>query len=285
VGFSLRRVLADAEPVSGDARVQPVLVGLQLALTALWRCYGVTPDAVIGHSVGEVSAAVVAGALTVAEGVRVVATRSRLMARLGGQGAVALLNLDAEATAALIADYPGVSLAVYASPRQSVIAGPVAAVDALIALVQRQNRFARRVNMEVASHTALMDPILSELGSALADLAPKSPTIRFISTVVEDPEPVLDAAYWVANLRRPARWGQAIPAAGAEHATFIEVSPHPQLPQPIGETLEAQGTHHHSIPTLWREGDDTLSFHTGLNATHTTQPPHTAHPPEPHPVL
>src|SRR5262249_16850406 len=154
VGFSLRRVLADAEPVSGDARVQPVLVGLQLALTALWRCYGVTPDAVIGHSVGEVSAAVVAGALTVAEGLRVVATRSRLMARLGGQGAVALLNLDAEATAALIADYPGVSLAVYASPRQSVIAGPVAAVDALIALVQRQNRFARRVNMEVASHTA-----------------------------------------------------------------------------------------------------------------------------------
>ena len=78
--------------MSGDARVQPVLMGLQLALTELWRSYGVHPDAVIGHSVGEVTAAVVAGALSVAEGLRVVATRSRLMSRLGGQGAVALVE-------------------------------------------------------------------------------------------------------------------------------------------------------------------------------------------------
>ena len=287
VGFSLQQVLADGEPVSGDARVQPVLVGLQLALTELWRSHGVAPDAVIGHSVGEVSAAVVAGALTVAEGLRVVATRSRLMARLGGQGAVGLLKLDAEATAALIADSPGVSLAVYASPRQTVIAGPVEAVDALIAVVQQQNRFARRVNMEVASHTALMDPILSELGSALADLTPKTPTIRFISTVAQTggPAPVLDAGYWVANLREPVRLRQAIAAAGAEHSTFVEVSAHPQLTQAVSETLEAEGTHHHSVGTLWREGDDTLSFHTSLNAIHTVEPPQIPHPPEPHPVL
>ena len=108
VGFSLQQVLADGEPVSGDERIQPVMMGLQLALTALWRSYGVQPDAVIGHSMGEVTAAVVAGALSPAEGLRVIATRSRLMARLSGQGAVALLELDAEATAALIADYPGV---------------------------------------------------------------------------------------------------------------------------------------------------------------------------------
>ena len=98
VGFSLQQVLADGEPVSGDARVQPVIMGLQLALTELWRSYGVDPDAVIGHSMGEVTAAVVAGALTAAEGLRVIATRSRLMSRLAGQGAVALLELDAEAT-------------------------------------------------------------------------------------------------------------------------------------------------------------------------------------------
>ena len=152
MGFSLQQLLADGEPVSGDARVQPVIMGLQLALTELWRSYGVEPDAVIGHSMGEVTAAVVAGALTVAEGLRVIATRSRLMSRLAGQGAVALLELDAEATAALIADYPEVSLTVYASPRQTVIAGPVAPVDAVIAAVAAQDRFARRVNMEVASH-------------------------------------------------------------------------------------------------------------------------------------
>ena len=87
--------MAGGEPVSGDDRIQPVLVGMQLALTALWRSYGVEPDAVIGHSMGEVTAAVVAGALTGAEGLQVIATRSRLMSRLAGQGAMALLELDA----------------------------------------------------------------------------------------------------------------------------------------------------------------------------------------------
>ena len=85
------------EPVVGIERIQPVLVGMQLALTALWRSYGVEPDAVIGHSMGEVTAAVVAGALSPAEGLQVIATRSRLMSRLAGQGAMALLELDAEA--------------------------------------------------------------------------------------------------------------------------------------------------------------------------------------------
>ena len=122
---------------SGIDRIQPVLVGMQLALTALWRSYGVEPDAVIGHSMGEVTAAVVAGALSPADGLRVIATRSRLMARLAGQGAMALLELDAAAAEALIADYPQVTVAVYASPRQTVIAGPPEQVDAVIAVVER----------------------------------------------------------------------------------------------------------------------------------------------------
>jgi phthiocerol/phenolphthiocerol synthesis type-I polyketide synthase C len=285
VGFSLQQVIAGGQPVKGDARVQPVLMGLQLALTQLWRCYGVTPDAVMGHSMGEVSAAVVAGALSVADGLQVIATRSQLMSRLGGQGAVALLELDAEATAALLADYPAVSLAVYASPRQTVIAGPPDQVDALIDVVSAQGRFARRVNMEVASHNALMDPILPELRSALVDLAPKSPAISFISTVQETATPEFGADYWVANLRQPVRLRQAITTAAANHGTFIEISAHPMLTHAISETLEATDTHHHSIPTLWRDSDDTLSFHTNLNTTHTTQPPHTPHPPEPHPTL
>jgi phthiocerol/phenolphthiocerol synthesis type-I polyketide synthase B len=139
----------DGEPVSGDAQVQPVMMGLQLALTALWRSYGVHPDAVIGHSMGEVSAAVVAGALSVADGLRVIAIRSRLMSQLAGTGAVALLKLDADATAALIAEFSGVSAAGYLSPRETVIAGPVAPVDAVIAAVSARTA-ARRVNMEAA---------------------------------------------------------------------------------------------------------------------------------------
>ncbi len=287
VGFSLQQVLTEGQPVAGDARVQPVLMGLQLALTALWRSYGVKPDAVIGHSMGEVTAAVVAGALTPREGLRVIATRSRLMSRLAGQGAVALLELDAGAAEKLVADFPQVSLAGYLSPRQTVIAGSVAQVDAVIAAVTAQERFARRVNMEVASHTALMDPILPELRSALADLAPKEPAIPFISTVADGDTgaaaPLLDAAYWVDNVRRPVRLCQAITTAAEHHATFIEISPHPTLAHAVSETLES--THHHSLATLSRDVDDTVSFHSNFNSTHVAQPPQLPHPPEPHPVL
>ncbi|HEY2086668.1 MAG TPA: type I polyketide synthase [Mycobacterium sp.] len=282
--FSLHQVLTEGQRVSGDARVQPVLMGLQLALTALWRSYGVEPDAVIGHSMGEVTAAVVAGALTPAEGLRVIGTRSRLMSKLAGQGAVGLLEMDADAAEKLLVDYPQVSLAGFLSPRQTVIAGAVAQVDAAINAVSAQERFARRVNMEVASHTALMDPILPELRSALADLTLNAQTIPFISTVADPRQtPTLDADYWVANVRQPVRLHQAISVAAEQHATFIEISPHPTLTHAVTETLES--VHHHSLGTLSRKGDDTVSFHTNLNSTHVMRPPTLPHPPEPHPVL
>lgn len=149
-GFSLRDVIAGGKELVGIEQIQLGLIGMQLALTALWRSYGVTPDAVIGHSMGEVAAAVVAGALTPAQGLRVTAVRSRLMAPLSGQGTMALLELDAEATEALIADYPEVSLGIYASPRQTVISGPPLLIDELIDKVRQQNGFATRVNIEVA---------------------------------------------------------------------------------------------------------------------------------------
>jgi phthiocerol/phenolphthiocerol synthesis type-I polyketide synthase C len=284
-GFSLQQVLAGGEELVGIERIQPALVGMQLALTGLWRAYGVEPDVVIGHSLGEVAAAVVAGALSPAQGLWVTATRARLMAPLSGLGAMGLVELDAEATEALIADYPEVTLAVYASPRQSVIAGPPGVVDAVIAVVQHQDRFASRVNIEVAPHHPIMDPVLPQLRSALAGLAPSSPRIPIISTTYGDVDatPVFDGAHWAANLRNPVRFSQAIAAAGLDHSMFIEVSPHPLLTHAIGETLA--GSHHHSLGTLRRDEHDTVTFHTNLNATHTSGPPQTAHPPEPHPVL
>jgi phthiocerol/phenolphthiocerol synthesis type-I polyketide synthase A len=282
--FSLQEVLAEGRPVAGDAQVQPVLMGLQLALTELWRSYGVKPDAVIGHSMGEVTAAVVAGALTKAEGLRVIATRSRLMSRLAGQGAVALLEMDADAAEKTIAEFAELSVAGYLSPRQTVVAGSVAQVDALLVAVSAQERFARRVNMDVASHTALLDPILTELHSALADLRPTAPQISFISTTADaGVTPTLDAAYWVANVRQPVRLSQAITTAAEHYGTFVEISPHPVLTHAVTETLES--AQYHCVGTLSREGDDTVSFHTNLNSTHVVRPPKSPHPPEPHPVL
>ncbi|BBY29239.1 SDR family NAD(P)-dependent oxidoreductase [Mycolicibacterium sediminis] len=283
VGFSLHQVLSEGEEVRGDARVQPVLVGLQLALTALWRSYGVHPDAVIGHSVGEVSAAVVSGALSVADGLTVVAHRSRLMSRLAGQGAVALLKLDSDATEVAIADFADVSIAGRLAPNQTVIAGLPDQVDAVIAAVSAQNRFARRVNMEVASHTALMDEVLPELRTQLAGLSPNSPAIPFFSTV-QDPmgAPVHDAEYWAANVRRPVLFADAVVAAARDHGTFVEISAHPILASAVAETLESDP--HLSIGTLRRDGDDTLNFHLGV-ATVSPLSPTAPHPPEPHPLL
>lgn len=267
-GFSLRQVLDAGEPVVGIDRIQPVLVGVQLALTELWRSYGVEPDAVIGHSMGEVTAAVVAGALSTAEGLAVIATRSRLMARLSGRGAMALLELDAPATEALIADYPDVTLAVYASPRQTVIAGPPAQVDAVITAVAAQNRLARRIEVEVASHHPTIDPILPELRSALAGLAPITPKIPLLSaTSHSDGETTgFGAAYWVANVRNPVRFAQAVTVAAENHATFIEVSPHPLLTHALTDTLEAArpGGDVHVTGTLDRDSHETLTFHTQL---------------------
>ena len=287
-GFSLHDVLAGGKELVGIEQIQLGLIGMQLALTALWRSYGVQPDLVIGHSMGEVAAAVVAGALTPAEGLRVTAIRSRLMAPLSGQGGMALLGLDAAATEALIADYPHVTLGIYNSPRQTVIAGPTQQIDALIDTVRAQNRFASRVNIEVAPHNPAMDALQPQMRSELADLAPRTPTIPIISTTYEDvgTRPEFDAEHWATNMRNPVRFQQAITAAGTDHHTFIEISAHPLLTQAITDTLES--AHHEtkspkylSIGTLQRDTDDTITFRTSLYTADTTHPPQTPHPPEP----
>ena len=267
VGFSLYGVLAGGEPVEGIERIQPVLVGVQLALAGLWRSYGVSPDAVIGHSMGEVAAAVVAGALSAAQGLRVIATRSRLMAGLSGQGAMALVELDAEAAEQVAGGYSQVSVAVYASPSQTVIAGPPDQVDAVVAEVAGRDRLARRIEVDVASHHQTVDPIVPALRAALADLVPAVPSIPVLSTVGEYPGVLFDGEYWVANLRQPVRFSQAVAAAGVSAATFIEVSPHPLLTYAISDTLG--GVHHHSVrhPAPRHPRSTDLPHRTGDGAT------------------
>jgi acyl transferase domain-containing protein/acyl carrier protein len=285
-GFSLHDVLANGKELIGIEQIQLGLIGMQLTLTALWRSYGVHPDVVIGHSMGEVAAAVVAGALTPAEGLRVTATRSRLMAPLSGQGGMAMLGLDVAATEALIAEYPQVTLGIYNSPRQTVIAGPTDQIDELIARLRGQNRFASRVNIEVAPHNPAMDALQPAMRAELADLVPQVPTIPIISTTYEDLDrrASFDAEHWATNMRNPVRFQQAITAAGTDHHTFIEISAHPLLTQAISETLHSaqHGSKYTSVGSLQRNSDDTIAFRTSLNTVRTTHPPQTPHPPEPH---
>ncbi|CKQ66242.1 phenolpthiocerol synthesis type-I polyketide synthase PPSA [Mycobacterium tuberculosis] len=292
-GFSLHDVLANGEELVGIEQIQLGLIGMQLALTELWCSYGVRPDLVIGHSMGEGAAAVVAGALTPAEGLRVTATRSRLMAPLSGQGGMALLELDAPTTEALIADFPQVTLGIYNSPRQTVIAGPTEQIDELITRVRARDRFASRVNIEVAPHNPAMDALQPAMRSELADLTPRTPTIGIISTTYADlhTQPVFDAEHWATNMRNPVHFQQAIASAGSgadgAYHTFIEISAHPLLTQAIIDTLHSAqpGARYTSLGTLQRDTDDVVTFRTNLNKAHTIHPPHTPHPPEPHPPI
>ncbi|WP_152407440.1 acyltransferase domain-containing protein, partial [Mycobacterium tuberculosis] len=228
-----------------------------------------------------------------AEGLRVTATRARLMAPLSGQGGMALLGLDAAATEALIADYPQVTVGIYNSPRQTVIAGPTEQIDELIARVRAQNRFASRVNIEVAPHNPAMDALQPAMRSELADLTPRTPTIGIISTTYADlhTQPIFDAEHWATNMRNPVHFQQAIASAGSgadgAYHTFIEISAHPLLTQAIADTLEdahrptKSAAKYLSIGTLQRDADDTVTFRTNLYTADIAHPPHTCHPPEP----
>ncbi|MFF7730853.1 acyltransferase domain-containing protein [Streptomyces sp. NPDC008001] len=273
-GFSLREVLASGTVVSGVERVQPTLFALQVALTAMWRARGVVPAAVIGHSMGEVAAAVACGALALPDGVKVICRRSRLLTRVRG-GAMAVVRLPADEVSRVLADgsCDRVEVAVVASPSSTAISGDAGQIERLLHQWEEEGVVeAARVAVEVASHSAQMDPILAPLRDRLADVRPRPPSIPFYSTVTEDPrEPVrLDAGYWADNQRRPVRFASAVRAAqAAGHRLFVEVNAHPLLAGAMSETLAAHGAGESVVvPTLRREGDEEQDFAAHVAAVH-----------------
>jgi len=199
------------------------------------------------------------------------------MSRLSGQGAMALLELGAAEAEKLVGQYPDITVAVYAAPEQTVIAGPPEQVDAVIAVVDAQGKLARRVEVDVASHHPTVDPILAELKEALSDVKPMTPRIPLISTVGQSGSEAatFDADYWVVNLRNPVRFSQAVAKAAEKHANFVEVSPHPLLSHAINGTLESAKPRGGAqvSGTLTRDNPETLTFHTQLA---TVRPPSAA---------
>ncbi|MFE5598120.1 SDR family NAD(P)-dependent oxidoreductase [Streptomyces coelicoflavus] len=242
-GFSLRRVLDEAEMPTEVATVQPLIFAVQLGLAELWRAHGLRPAAVIGHSMGEVAAAVVAGALDVRDGVKVICRRSRLLLKAAGQGAMAVIESPAEEVAARL-DRTGradtVTVAVMPSHRSTVIAGDPEDVRHVADAYEAEGINARLVQVDVASHSPQMDVLLDPLTAELADLTPRAPGIPFFSTVEGrlDRVPDCDAAYWCDNLRAPVRFADAVRTAfRAGHTAFVEISPHPLLTRDTAATL------------------------------------------------
>lgn len=244
-GFSVIEAISAPQTVTGQDRVQPTLFTMQVALAATMKAYGVRPGAVIGHSLGEAAAAVVAGAISLENGVRVICRRSRLMSRVAGAGATASVELPAqqvlsELTARGIND---VVVAVVASPQSTVIAGAAQTVRDLVAGWERRDVMAREVPTDVAFHSPQVDPIMDELTETLAEISPMTPEVPFYSATLFDPreQPVCDARYWANNMRRMVRFATAVQAALEDgYRVFAELAPHPLLIRALEQTARGR---------------------------------------------
>ncbi|MFH8463238.1 beta-ketoacyl synthase N-terminal-like domain-containing protein [Streptomyces sp. NPDC017991] len=265
--LSLRAGLRPDADLSTPATVMPVLYGIQVALAELWRSYGLEPAAVIGHSLGEIAAAVVSGELDPATGARIVAVRSRLLARLDG-GAMAVVDLPATRIPALAREFKSLRVAVHASPAQSVVTGSAADVSGLVARVTDAGGFARSLGVSAAGHSPEVEPLLPEFAWELGEIRPSAPRCRRYSTALDDPRAAVpcDTEYWAANLRNPVRFAQAVRAAAEDgHRVFVEVAPHATQSHPLTETLRDAGAEDALVvPTLRRGTDDAVGLRTSL---------------------
>jgi phthiocerol/phenolphthiocerol synthesis type-I polyketide synthase C len=226
--------------------IQPALFAVQVALAALWRSWGIEPDAVVGHSMGEVAAACVAGALSLEDAALIICTRSKLVKRTVGQGAMASIELSIEDARRAIAGYEDrVSIAVSTSPASTVLSGDPAALTAILEQLQGRDVFCRMVKVDFASHSPQMEPLRAELLQALEDLQPQLASVPIYSTVLDAVADgsELDALYWARNLREPVLFSASVQRLLQDGCdTFLEISAHPILLSGI-----QQGIHHSKI--------------------------------------
>ncbi len=246
VEWSLRDVLAGAPGAAGLERVdvvQPALFAVMVALAELWRACGVRPTAVVGHSQGEIAAACVAGGLSLADGARVVARRSRVLAGLSGRGGMVSVAAGVAQLAGPLERWGGrIAIAAVNGPSSTVVSGDPEALAELLAECESLDVKARRVPVDYASHSPQMEAIREQLLRELAPIAPRAGDIPLYSTVTGArlDTAQLGAEHWYRGLRHTVQFEQAIRALLAEGAhTFVEVSPHPVLTVGVQETVEA----------------------------------------------
>ncbi|MGW5569228.1 acyltransferase domain-containing protein, partial [Streptomyces tendae] len=252
--------------------VQPLLWAIEVSLAALWRSWGVVPDVVIGHSMGEVAAACVAGALTPADGAAVICRRSALLKEIAGAGSMAAVDLPADELRHELADVPDVDVAVSSSPRRSIISGRTPAVEKVLAGLSARDVFTRVVKVDVASHSSHVDPLLDALRTALASVRPREGGVPLRSTVTGEllNGTELDADYWVRNLRDEVRFHAALVTEtdGPETVAVVEISPHPVLGGAVKECLPAARADHQVVQSLQRDTDDRAALLTAVGQLH-----------------
>ncbi|MBW0013299.1 beta-ketoacyl synthase N-terminal-like domain-containing protein, partial [Mycobacterium sp.] len=239
--------------------VQPALWAVMVSLAEQWRSVGVVPDAVIGHSQGEIAAACVAGALSLGDAARVVALRSRLLLGLSGAGGMVSVACGLSRAAELVrACGSGLNIAAINGVSAVVVSGDVAALTELMHRCEVAGVRARKIDVDFASHSAQVDAIREPLREALADIEPRSSLVAFFSSVTGEPMAgaALDGDYWFRSIRQTVQFEHAVlSACDAGYRVFVECSPHPALIAGIEETLAGRAGVGESvvIPSLGRD--------------------------------
>jgi acyl transferase domain-containing protein/NAD(P)-dependent dehydrogenase (short-subunit alcohol dehydrogenase family)/acyl carrier protein len=243
LGWTPRAALMSDEPWS-VSQIQALTFATQVALAEVWRCYGLEPAAVIGHSVGEIAAAVVAGALDLTEAARFACRRAAALEQVSGMGRMALVPLAFGDVRRRLADRPDsnrVAAAIAASPKSTVLSGDMAVVERVVADWERDGLAAKWVDSDVAFHSPGIEPALAEVAAAAAELQARTPRIPLYSTALADARAndPRHGDYWATNLREPVRFAQAVTAALHDgYRAFLEVATHPVVAHSIQETFD-----------------------------------------------
>jgi acyl transferase domain-containing protein len=274
--------------------VQPATFAIMTALTHLWHNLGITPDAVLGHSQGEITAAHIAGALTLPDAAAIIALRSQaIAAHLAGHGAMASLPLTPQQTTTRIAAYHNnIEIAAINGPTFTVVAGTPDAINDLITTCHHDNIQARKIPVNYASHTQQIETIKQQLDDTLHHITPRQAHTPFYSTLdnlwIHDTT-TLTTNYWYRNLRHPVQLHNAITTLTHQgHHTYIEISPHPVLTTAIQQTLDQHPQPTTITHTIRRNHDTHQELLTNAAKLHThgttitwpttTNPPHTPLP-------
>ena len=223
--------------------VQPALFAVMVSLAALWRAHGVEPAAVIGHSQGEIAAAYVSGALSLADAAKIVALRSQAIVALAGHGGMVSVSLPADEIRSRLVSWGGrISVAAVNGPTTVVVAGEVVALEEFLAACEADGVRARRIPVDYASHSVQVERIADELHRVLAGIEPGPAAIPCYSTVTGEwlDTSIMDADYWYRNLRQTVGFDNGTRALVERGIRFfVEVSPHPVLIPSMGETLDS----------------------------------------------
>ncbi|WP_212818410.1 type I polyketide synthase [Polymorphospora rubra] len=280
VDWSLEDVLRGAPGAPALDRVdvvQPALFSVMVSLAELWRSCGITPDAVIGHSQGEIAAACVAGALTLPDAMRLVVTRSRGLLAISGLGGMVSVPLSAEETVQLIEPWgTALSVAALNGAAVTVVSGDASAVTELLATCAERGIRTREIAVDYASHCAHVDAVRDDLVAALGTVDARSTDVAFHSTVTGRPVDTaeLDADYWYRNLREPVRLAPVLDALIADgFRAFVEISPHPVLKVAVQDSLDRADDGGVVVGSLRRDESGHHQLLTALGELHSAGVP------------